>query len=201
MFVEAKSAEDAAAGGKGRLGLSQSLARPARRICAQGLTWAICMAVPVVFAQTPPASGPSGAPGQDLHKGVNDPFIQISREVPDCPVPRGSLLTEAQMRGQSHDRIARGNNCYHTGQCRDAGAYAHDPEIADAARKRLRDDPRLRDSALWITVQRRFITLQGCAASARQADYVAEVLRQLPDVQHVTVDVAVRRPGAAATRR
>ncbi|MCL9850010.1 hypothetical protein RSP673_018500 (plasmid) [Ralstonia solanacearum P673] len=138
MFVEAKSAEDAAAGGKGQLGLAQSLAQPARRICAQGLTWAICMAVPVVFAQTPPASGPSGAPGQDLHKGVNDPFIQISREVPDCPVPRGFLLTEAQM--------------------------------------------------------------GGCAASARQADYVAEVLRQLPDVQHVTVDAAVRRTGAAAMR-
>ncbi|WP_241227759.1 hypothetical protein [Ralstonia solanacearum] len=73
------------------------------------------MAVPVVFAQTPPASGPSGAPGQDLRNGVNDPFIQISREVPDCPVPRGPVLTAAQTRGQSHDRIARGNNCYHTG--------------------------------------------------------------------------------------
>ncbi|AYB54230.2 BON domain-containing protein [Ralstonia solanacearum] len=202
MFVEAKSAEDAAAGGKGRPGLSQSLARPARRICAQGLKWAIGMAVPVVFAQTPPASVPSGAPGQALRNGVNDPFIQISRDMPDCPGPRGPVLPETQMHGQSHDRIERSNNCHHTGQCRNASAYAHDPEIADVARKRLRDDPRLRDSALWITVQRRFITLQGCAASARQADYVAEVLRQLPDVQHVTVDdVAVRRPGAATMRR
>jgi hypothetical protein len=43
-------------------------------------------------------------------------------------------------------------------------------------------------------VQRRFITLQGCAASARQIDYVADALRHLPDVQHVTVDVSIRRP-------
>ncbi|BEU73961.1 MULTISPECIES: BON domain-containing protein [Ralstonia solanacearum species complex] len=105
------------------------------------------------------------------------------------------------MRSQSHDRIERGNSCYHAGLCRHASAHAYDPEIADAAQKRLRNDPRLRDSALWIAVQRRFITLQGCAASARQTDYVAEVLRQLPDVQHVTVDVGVRRPSAPVMDR
>ncbi|QUP56062.1 BON domain-containing protein (plasmid) [Ralstonia syzygii] len=201
MFVEAKNAEGAVAGGKSRPGLSQSLARPARRICAHCLKLAICAAMPVAFAQMPSASGPSGVPGRDLRNGVNDPFIQISKDVPDCPVPHGSFLTEAQMRSQSHDRIERGNSCYHAGLCRHASAHASDPEIADAAQKRLHNDPRLRDSALWITVQRRFITLQGCAASARQIDYVAEVLRQLPDVQHVTVDVGVRRPSAPVMDR
>ncbi len=200
MFVEAKNAKGAVADGKGWPGLSQSLAWPARRIGAHGLKLAVCAAMPVAFAHMPPASGPSGAPGQDLRNGFSDPFVQISKDVPDCPVPRGPFMTEARTRGLSLDRIERGNCCDHAGLCRH-GADAHDPEIADAAQRQLRSDPRLRDSALWITVQRRSITLQGCAASARQADYVAEVLRQLPDVQRVTVDVAVRRPGAAVMHR
>ncbi|MDO3521662.1 BON domain-containing protein [Ralstonia pseudosolanacearum] len=195
MFVEAKNAQGAVAVGKGRPGLSQSLAWPARRIGAHGLGLAICMAMPVAFAQMPPASGPSGVPGRDLRNGVSAPFVQISQDVPDCPVPRGPLPAGAQARGLPHDRIERGNNCCHP------GGHVTDPEIAGAAQQRLRNDPRLRDSTLWIAVQDHVIALQGCAASARQIDYVAEVLRQLPDVQHVTVDVAVRRPGAAAMPR
>ncbi|MHA6832555.1 BON domain-containing protein [Ralstonia pseudosolanacearum] len=195
MFVEAKNAQEAVTSGKGRHGLSQSLARPARRIGARGLGLAIGLAMPVAFAQMPPASGPSGAPGRDLRNGPSAPFVQISQDVPNCPVPRGPLPAGAQTRGQPHDRIERGNNCCH------ADDHATDSEIADAAQQRLRNDPRLRDSTLWIAVQDRVITLQGCAASARQIDYVAEVLRQLPDVQHVMVDVAVRRPGAAAMPR
>lgn len=128
-------------------------------------------------------------PGRDLRNGVSAPFVQISQDVPDCSVPRDPLPAGAQARGQPHDRTERGNNCCHP------GGHATDPEIAGAAQRRLRNDPRLRDSTLWISVQDHVIALQGCAASARQIDYVAEVLRQLPDVQHVTVDVAVRRPG------
>ncbi|MHA6908831.1 BON domain-containing protein [Ralstonia pseudosolanacearum] len=195
MFVEAKNAQEAVTSGKGRPGLSQSLAWPARRIVARGLGLAICMAMQIAFAQMPPASGPSGAPGRDLGNGFSAPFVQISQDVPDCPVPRGPLPAGAQARGRAHDRIERGNNCCH------AGAHASDPAIAGAAQQRLRNDPRLRDSTLWIAVQGHVVTLQGCAASARQIDYVAEVLRQLPDVRHVMVDVAVRRPGAAAMPR
>ncbi|MHA6879144.1 BON domain-containing protein [Ralstonia pseudosolanacearum] len=191
MFVEAKNAQEAVTIGKGRSGLSQSLAWPARRIGACGLGLAIGMAMPVAFAQMPPASGPSSEPGRDLRNGFSAPFVQISQDLPNCPAPRGPLPARAQ----PHDRVERGNNC-----CL-ADDHAPDPEIAGAAQQRLRNDPRLRDSTLRIAVQGRVITLQGCAASARQIDYVAEVLRQLPDVQHVMVDVAVRRPGAAAMPR
>ncbi|MHA6847869.1 hypothetical protein [Ralstonia syzygii] len=78
MFVEAKNAEGAVAGGKSRPGLSQSLARPARRICAHCLKLAICAAMPVAFAQMPSASGPSGAPGPDLRNGIGSGWCGAS---------------------------------------------------------------------------------------------------------------------------
>ncbi|UCF26074.1 MAG: BON domain-containing protein [Ralstonia sp.] len=196
MFVKARQADRVAAGSGHQPRMSQSVTQAPRRTGAHlFLKIAVCAAVPfAAFAQTPSASSPAGASGPELRNWFNDPFLQISQDAPGCPTPLGPFLTRAQMLGQSHDRIERGNSCYHAGQCRHASAYEYDPEIAAAAQQRLHDDPRLRDSALWITVQRRFITLQGCAASARQIDYVADALRHLPDVQHVTVDVSIRRP-------
>ncbi|CBJ40068.1 conserved hypothethical protein (plasmid) [Ralstonia solanacearum CMR15] len=123
MFVEAKNAQEAVTSGKGRPGLSQSLAWPARRIGARGLGLAIGMAMPVAFAQMPPASVPSSEPGRDLRNGFSAPFVQISQDVPNCPAPRGSLPAGAQ----PHDRIERGNNCCH------ADDHATDPAIAGAA--------------------------------------------------------------------
>src|SRR2546427_8671556 len=98
----------------------------------------------------------------------NDPFLQLSADRPACPTPDGPMLTEAQMREQAHSRIERGNSCYLAKHCSHSSAYAYDPEIAQAARKRLQNDAKLHGSSLWITVQRRFIKLEGCARSRHQ---------------------------------
>ncbi|MDN0082930.1 hypothetical protein QU487_09200 [Crenobacter sp. SG2305] len=128
----------------------------------------------------------------ERHNWFNEPIVQLSSELPDCPAPDGPLLTEEQMRAQAHDRIERGTTCYLAHECRYANAYSYDPEIAEAARQRLQDKPLLRGSTLWLTVQRRFVRIEGCATSQRQLDYVARTLLGLPDVQQVEIYARVR---------
>jgi hypothetical protein len=137
------------------------------------------------------ASGP--AEPAERHNWFNEPIVQLSSDLPDCPAPSGPLLTEEQMRAQAHDRIEHGTSCYLAHECRYASAYAYDPEIAEVARQRLQDKPKLRGSTLWLTAQRRFVRLEGCAASRRQLDYVTRTLQALPDVQQVEVYARVRR--------
>jgi len=131
--------------------------------------------------------GCSQALPAERHNWFNEPIVQLSSDLPDCPAPDGPLLTEEQMRAQAHDRIERGTTCYLAHECRYANAYSYDPEIAEAARQRLQDKPPLRGSTLWLTAQRRFVRLEGCAASKQQLDYLARTLRNLPDVQEVEV--------------
>lgn len=130
---------------------------------------------------------------QQLKNWFDDPFLQLSAGQPACPTPHGPLLTEAEMREQAHSRIERGTSCYLAKQCRLASAYGYDRGIAEAARQRLQHDPKLRGSSLWLTVQRRFIKLEGCARSRQQIGYLRRVLSRLPDVQLVdTAGVTVR---------
>ncbi|MCW3479024.1 BON domain-containing protein [Neisseriaceae bacterium JH1-16] len=134
-------------------------------------------------------------PGQaaERHNWFDEPIVQLSSDLPNCPAPDGPLLTEEQMRAQAHDRIERGTSCYLAHQCRYANSYTYDPEIAAAAQARLQDKPTLRGSTLWLTVQRRFVRIEGCAASQHQLDELAQALRSTPDVQQVEIYAHVRR--------
>jgi hypothetical protein len=125
---------------------------------------------------------------EERRNWFNDPFLQLSADQPACPTPNGPLLTEAQMREQAHSRIERGNSCYRSQNCRHASAYGYDRGIAEAARRHLQRNTKLRGSSLWLTVQRRFIKLEGCARSRHQIDYLRRVLGKLPDVQLVDTD-------------
>lgn len=128
--------------------------------------------------------------GEERHNWFNDPFIQLSADRPYCPTPDGPLLTEEQMRAQSHHRIESGSLCYLSGQCAHASAYGYDQGIADAARRSLQGNRHLHGSTLWITVQRRYVFLEGCAVSQKQIDYVRKVLSKLHYVQYVGTDGA-----------
>jgi len=135
------------------------------------------------------ASGPGQA--AERHNWFNEPIVQLSSDLPDCPAPDGPLLTEEQMRAQGHDRIERGTSCYLAHQCRYANSYTYDPEIAAAAQARFQG--KLHGSTLWLTAQRRFVRIEGCAASQRQLDELARALKSLPDVQQVEIYAHVRR--------
>jgi len=38
----------------------------------------------------------------------NDPFVQVTDGIADCPVPKGPMITEAEMKAQAHSRVERG---------------------------------------------------------------------------------------------
>lgn len=114
----------------------------------------------------------------------DDPFVAVLAGRP-CPAPLGPAYTAAEMRQEAHYRAERGTSCWLAGTCREPNAYRYDRPNAEAVTARLRADPRLATSAIWIVAQARFISLLGCVESAEQAAIAEAVTAQVPDVQAV----------------
>jgi hypothetical protein len=134
---------------------------------------------------------------EPLANHYNDPFRQVSSAIAACPTPRGPLMTLAEANAEAHQRIERGTTCFQAGKCKTPNAYQYDPQIAKhaaiALERALQSSPELRRSSVWITVQRRFIFVQGCVSNARHVKRLENVLRALPDVQYVSADMAIIR--------
>ena len=135
------------------------------------------------------------ATGEPLKNHYNDPFIQITNGIKQCPLPRGPFMTEKDARAEAHPRIERGTTCFRAGKCGEPNSYRYDARIAAAAQAvaltAIKARPSLADSSLWITVQRRFIFGHGCVA--RKSDVVRweRVFKTVPEVEYVGVDLAV----------
>jgi hypothetical protein len=97
-----------------------------------------------------------------------DPFSQATSGYAGCPSVKPPLLDEQQMRAQAHSRAERGTSCCLAGTCECGGAYKRDPEINDRVVEALRRDARFRDTSVWVTTTRGFVTLQGCVHNASQ---------------------------------
>ncbi len=112
------------------------------------------------------ASGRSHA--QEVRQNYGkDPFIQISKALPDCPAATGPIQTEKEWLQESHYRVERGNSCWIAGTCRLSNAYKYDAEIAETVQRRLAAISSLewrQRTTLWLLIQRRFIMVQGCVA-------------------------------------
>lgn len=130
----------------------------------------------------------------------HDPFFQISHAVNDCPIPLGPLETEKEWLDDSHYRIERGNSCWIEGRCRLSNAYLYDAEIAEAVQRRLvtinlatywREK-----TTLWLTLQRRFIYVEGCIAPGFDKHTFLSELAKTADVDRV-IDNTVSDPHAA----
>jgi hypothetical protein len=141
----------------------------------------------IVFALS--GAGVWGQDNAPLKNWFNDPFFPLVQGMQQCPVPRGPLMTEAEMKAESHSRIERGTTCWMTGQCKEPNAYRYDAGIADAIRKRFSGDPALRDMSLWITVKRRFVWVEGCAPDASRTAGLETMFGAVPDVERVLVNV------------
>lgn len=126
---------------------------------------------------------------QTLKNWFDDPFLQMRNAMPACPVPLGPLLTDAQRRAEAHYRVERGTSCWLEGKCEKPNAYWYDAPIADAIRQRFSQTPEFADSSLWITVQRRFAIVQGCIASAEQAPRIESLIKTVPDVERVILQL------------
>ena len=141
------------------------------------------------------------APGP-ARNGFDDPFFQIASAVVDCPLPAGPFVTEAEFRAEAHHRAEKGTSCWLAGECERANAYAYDRDIAAALRAALERDAdltsRLSDTSVWVMVQGRVVSFQGCAADAALAPALEAWARGLPHVQQAVaalrIDPAARPP-------
>ncbi len=126
----------------------------------------------------------SGAPAE-RRNWFETPFDQAVAGAPRCPRPEGPLITEAQMRQQAHGRIERGTSCWLAKKCEDSNAYRRDAEIQQRVLHSIRTDPTLAASSVWVTTERRFVTLQGCVGSAATKSKLLARIRAVEGVEQL----------------
>jgi BON domain-containing protein len=134
---------------------------------------------------------------EELRTYQLDPFAQATDGYASCPAAKPPVLTEQEMRVQAHGRVERGTSCCLAGTCECGGAYKRDPEINDRVVAAIRGDKRLRDTSVWVTTMRKFVTLQGCVHDAAQKKTLERLVRRQPDVAIVWNEtiVGVNLPG------
>ena len=124
-----------------------------------------------------------------------DPFFRVSSGLANCPAPLGPLFTVEEQRREAHYRIERGTSCWLAGTCKDSNAYRYDKALAAPVEAALKAVPGMERSSVWVTIQRRWVFLEGCAASREQVMQLEQAARQVPDVESVVPALAL--PGEA----
>ena len=134
---------------------------------------------------------PIAAAAQDAQpkNWFNDPFFAVSADVAGCPVPRGPLLTKTEMEREAHVRAERGNRCYMEGRCTKSSSYFYDADIAANLRRALTSSDVLKGTSVWVSVQRRWVSIQGCAKTKSKKAALEAIARRIPDVDNVFVDL------------
>jgi hypothetical protein len=120
-----------------------------------------------------------------------DPFAQATDGYASCPAAKPPLLTEQEMRVQAHGRAERGTSCCLAGTCECGGAYRRDPEINGRVVAAIRGEKRFRDTSVWVTTMRKFVTLQGCVRSVTQKKALERLVKHQPDVAIVWNETTV----------
>jgi hypothetical protein len=142
------------------------------------------------------ASAASNVAPADTRRNVfGDPFVQLTRGAPACPVPEGPLYTEAEAREAAHDRSQRGVSCHLAGRCRLPNAYLYDREIAPRVVIAVEADGRFARTSVWALGQRRIVWLKGCVASGAEAAALEQLVRQIDDVEGVVNELMVGTAG------
>ena len=137
---------------------------------------------------------------ETLKNHYNDPFIQVTMGIPACPQPRGPFMTVKEAQMEAHPRIERGTTCFRAGKCIEPNSYRYDARIAKAAQatvtQALQQTPTLGQSSVWLTMQRRFVFVQGCVARKADVARWERLLKTVPEVEYVGVDLAVGKRAA-----
>ena len=154
---------------------------------------------PVVGQKQPQAHAEAQSP-EPRRNYFDDPFVQATAGLANCPVPEGPLITLQEMRAQAHGRVDRGTTCFRSGRCRLPNSYQYDRELVPRVRQRLASDDRFANSSVWLTGQRRWIYLQGCAATQEQADTMERAVREVDDVEAVIPELMVGAHGSPRYR-
>jgi osmotically-inducible protein OsmY len=133
------------------------------------------------------------ASAEERKNYFNDPFLQVTSGIADCPVPEGPAITEAQMRTDAHARAERGTRCYESGRCRLANSYLYDQEIIPRVKKAILADRRFAETSVWAEGQRRWVWLKGCVRTEAQRQALERLVRDLDDVESVINQLVVRK--------
>lgn len=123
----------------------------------------------------------------------DDPFLQVTSAIADCPPQQGPLITRDEMRAQAHLRAERGTSCYQSGRCRLPNAYLYDKEIVPRVKKAILADGRFAQSSIWIEGRRRWVWLKGCVRKRSEADALERLVRNIDDVESVINELVVKR--------
>lgn len=115
----------------------------------------------------------------------DDPFFPVSAGIADCPLPLGPLLTAEEQRREAHWRAERGTSCWLAGKCRDSNAYRYDKTLAPQVAAALKSIPGIEQSSVWVTIQRRWVFLEGCVATPAQAAQMEQAARAVAEVEVV----------------
>ncbi len=142
------------------------------------------------------AQAPSGAAPRT--NAFNDPFVQVTQAIPQCPVPEGPLYTEAEVRELAHVRSQHGGSCHRVGRCRLPNSYLYDAEIIPRVQRYIQQDGRFDDTSVWVLGERRLVTLQGCVQSQAQSDALEKAVWLVDDVMGVINLLQVGTDAAAA---
>lgn len=127
----------------------------------------------------------------------NDPPpLQATHGIARCPAPRPRTLTPEQARREAHQRIERGTSCWLAGQCESGGDYKHDGETTARVAAAIGRDARFATSSLWVETLRKFVTIKGCLADAKQGRDLETMVKAIDGVQQVWQEAAVAPGGA-----
>jgi hypothetical protein len=121
----------------------------------------------------------------------DDPFLQLTGAIKECPVPEGPKITQAEMRAESHWRAERGTSCFQSGRCRLPNSYLYDKEIIPRVKKAIDADGRFSETSVWVEGQRRWVWLKGCVQRKEQADALEQLVRGIDDVEAVVNELVV----------
>jgi osmotically-inducible protein OsmY len=119
-----------------------------------------------------------------------DPFGRATAGDAACPAVEQRRLTQDEMRAEAHARAERGTRCAMEGACEPGGAYRRDPEINTQVIAAVAADKRFRDTSVWVTTSRRWVTLQGCVRSRAQGKRLVDFVARQPRVERVFDELA-----------
>ena len=152
------------------------------------------LAVRLLAARIATAQG-TAEPSPLRQNWFDDPFFQVAAGLPACPMPQGPYYTAEERRAQTHSRLERGTSCWLAGKCTDSNAYRYDKPLAPKVRAALLSVLGVRRSSVWVTVQRRWVYLQGCVPDAALVRRLERAARTVADVETVVPDLMVGTRG------
>lgn len=133
----------------------------------------------------------AAAVAQEKKNFFQDPFLQVTSAIPNCPTPEPPGMTEQELREAAHVRAQAGVSCHTSGRCRLPNSYLYDKEIAPRMVQFIQKDGRYDDTSLWVLVERRYVYLKGCVKSAEQSAALERAVGTVDDVMGVVNELSI----------